>query len=380
MRSLVTGGAGFIGSHLVEHLLQRGEQVVVLDDFSSGQPGNLDHLVGSDDVRLVRGSILDAELVDDLVGTCDLVYHLAAAVGVAMINERPLESLRINIHGTEIVLESAAARGTPILFASTSETYGKNYDVPLGEQHDRVLGSSWKSKWSYAEAKAIGEFMAYSLWRCAGLPAVTVRLFNTVGPRQTGRYGMVVPRFVDQALSGQDLTVYGDGEQSRCFCHVDDVVPAIAALATLPEARGKAVNIGGSEETTIRDLAAAGHRPDRVEQRDRARALRRGLPAGVRGRAPASARHPTGARARGLRPAPRSRRDHHVGRRCAPTPGAGHVVILFIVVLVLGVNFTLWGTIGFIRIVDDRIFPGPPRHRDPRARPPTRSRSTTSRS
>jgi UDP-glucose 4-epimerase len=255
MTSLVTGGAGFIGSHLVEHLLQCGERVVVLDDFSSGQPDNLEHLVGSDDLRLVRGSILDAELVDDLVGTCDFVYHLAAAVGVAMINERPLESLRINIHGTENVLESAAARGTPILFASTSETYGKNYDVPLGEQHDRVLGSSWKSKWSYAEAKAIGEFMAYSLWRCSGLPAVTVRLFNTVGPRQTGRYGMVVPRFVDQALAGEDLTVYGDGEQSRCFGHVDDVVPAIAALATLPEAQGKAVNLGGSEETTIRDLA-----------------------------------------------------------------------------------------------------------------------------
>ena len=255
MRSLVTGGAGFIGSHLVEHLLQRGERVFVLDDFSSGQADNLEHLAGSDDLRLIRGSVLDAELVDDLVGTCDVVYHLAAAVGVAMINERPLESLRINIHGTENVLESAAARGTPILFASTSETYGKNYDVPLGEQHDRVLGSSWKSKWSYAEAKAIGEFMAYSLWRCSGLPAVTVRLFNTVGPRQTGRYGMVVPRFVDQALAGDDLTVYGDGEQSRCFGHVDDVVPAIAALVTLPEAQGKAVNLGGSEETTIRDLA-----------------------------------------------------------------------------------------------------------------------------
>jgi UDP-glucose 4-epimerase len=211
--------------------------------------------VGSGDVVLVRGSILDADLVDDLVGRCDLVYHLAAAVGVKMINERPLDSLRVNIHGTENVLESAAARGTPILFASTSETYGKNYDVPLGEQHDRVLGAPWKSKWSYAEAKAIGEFMAHSLWRCAGLPVVIVRLFNTVGPRQTGRYGMVVPRFVDQALSGEDLTVYGDGGQSRCFCHVDDVVPAIAALATLPEACGKAVNIGGSEETTIRDLA-----------------------------------------------------------------------------------------------------------------------------
>ena len=255
MRSLVTGGGGFIGSHLVEHLLQQGDQVVVLDDFSSGHPGNLHHLVGSDDVAVIHGSILDAKLVDDVVDGCDVVYHLAAAVGGKMINEHPLESLRINLHGTEIVLESAAARGTPILFASTSETYGKNYDVPLGEQHDRIFGCSWKSKWSYAEAKAIGEFMAYSLWRSAGLPAVIVRLFNTVGPRQTGRYGMVVPRFVGQALSGRDLTVYGDGQQSRCFCHVADVVPALAALATLPQARGKAVNIGGSQETTIRDLA-----------------------------------------------------------------------------------------------------------------------------
>ena len=255
MTALVTGGGGFIGSHLVEHLLKQGEQVVVLDNFSSGHPDNLDPVAGSTEVIVVRGSILDAQLVDDLVSRCDVVYHLAAAVGGRMINEQPLESLRINIHGTEIVLESAAARGIPILFASTSETYGKNYDVPLGEDHDRVLGSSWKSKWSYAEAKAIGEFIAYSLWQNAGLPAVIVRLFNTVGPRQTGRYGMVVPRFVDQALSGQDLTVYGDGQQSRCFCHVDDVVPAIAALARLPEARGKAVNLGGSEEVSIRDLA-----------------------------------------------------------------------------------------------------------------------------
>jgi UDP-glucose 4-epimerase len=255
MTALVTGGGGFVGSHLVEHLLERAEHVVVLDDFSSGQPRNLEHLVGTDDLDLVRGSILDAKLVDDLVGQCDVVYHLAAAVGSKMINEQPLESLRVNIHGTEIVLESAVAHGTPILFASTSEIYGKNYDVPLGEQDDRVVGSPWKSKWSYSESKAIGEFMAYSLWSSAGLPVVIVRLFNTVGPRQTGRYGMVVPRFVDQALSGQALTVYGDGEQTRCFCHVDDVVRAIAALAENPEARGKAVNLGGSEETTIRNLA-----------------------------------------------------------------------------------------------------------------------------
>jgi len=251
----VTGGGGFVGSHLVEHLLDRGERVVVLDDFSSGRPRNLAHLAGCDDLEVVRGSVLDAGLVDDLVGRSDVVYHLAAAVGVRMINERPLEGLRVNLHGTENVLGSAVAHMTPVVLASTSEVYGKNYDVPLGEQHDRVLGAPWKSKWSYSEAKAIGEFMAYSLWRTAGLPVVIVRLFNTVGPRQTGRYGMVVPRFVDQALSGHDLTVHGDGGQSRCFGHVDDVVPAIAALAATPEAHGQAVNLGGSQETTIRGLA-----------------------------------------------------------------------------------------------------------------------------
>ena len=256
---------------------------------------------------------------------------------------------------------------TPILFASTSETYGKNYDVPLGEQHDRVLGSSWKSKWSYAEAKAIGEFIAYSLWRCAGLPVVTVRLFNTVGPRQTGRYGMVVPRFVDQALTGQDLTVYGDGQQSRCFCHVDDVVPAIAALANSPRRGARRSTSAAAEETTIRDLAervisltgsSSGivHVPYDEAYLPGFEDVRRRVPG-----------HPPGAPAGVVRAPPRSRRHHHVGRRCAPTPDAdranesARTVILFIVVLVLGVNFTLWGAIGLVRIVDDRIFSRRPR-------------------
>jgi UDP-glucose 4-epimerase len=184
-----------------------------------------------------------------------MVFHLAAAVGVKLINESPLSSLYVNLRGSEIVLEAAARHQRPTLLASTSEVYGKNDCVPLREDSDRVLGSPWKSKWSYAEAKALDEFIAYSLWQSDGLPVATVRLFNTVGPRQTGRYGMVVPRFVEQALAGEDLTVYGDGQQSRCFGDVRDVAPAIIAVAETPAARGRAINLGGGEEITIKALA-----------------------------------------------------------------------------------------------------------------------------
>jgi UDP-glucose 4-epimerase len=257
VKAFVTGGAGFIGSHLVEHLVARGDEVVVLDDLSSGRRSNLARLADSDRLRFVEGTILDAGLVDELTAECDQVFHLAAAVGVKMINEDPVTSLKINIHGTETVLESADRHRRPVLIASTSEVYGKNYSAPLRESDDRVLGSPWKSKWSYCEAKALDEFLGYVLWERTGLPVVSVRLFNTVGPRQVGRYGMVLPRFVDQALQGLDLTVYGDGQQSRCFGHVSDVVPGIVALSTNPAAYGKAVNLGGSheDETTIAELA-----------------------------------------------------------------------------------------------------------------------------
>jgi UDP-glucose 4-epimerase len=239
----------------VEHLVGRGDSVVVLDDLSSGRRANLARVADSPGVRFVEGSILDAPLVDELTAEVDHVFHLAAAVGVKLINEDPMTSLRVNLHGTETVFEAAARHRRPVLLASTSEVYGKNYDAPLRETDDRVLGSPWKSKWSYSEAKAIDEFLGYVLWERTGLPVVIVRLFNTVGPRQIGRYGMVLPNFVDQARTGRDLTVYGDGQQSRCFCHVSDVVPAIVALSTKEEAYGKAVNLGGSEETTIADLA-----------------------------------------------------------------------------------------------------------------------------
>jgi len=255
MKVLVTGGAGFIGSHVIDRLLGRGDEVVVLDDMSSGRPENLVQHSSSDRLALISGSILDAPLVDDLVEQSEMVFHLAAAVGVKLINESPLASLRVNLRGSETVLESAARRQTPVLLASTSEVYGKNDRVPLREDADRVLGSAWKSKWSYAEAKGIDEFVAHCLWESDGLPVATVRLFNTVGPRQRGRYGMVIPRFVEQALRGEDLTVYGDGRQSRCFGDVRDVAPAVIAIAATPEARGKAVNLGGGEEITIGDLA-----------------------------------------------------------------------------------------------------------------------------
>lgn len=255
MKVLVTGGAGFVGSHIIDRLLRLGDEIVVLDDLSSGRRENLAHHAGDQRLTFVTGSILDESLVDDLVEGSDVVFHLAAAVGVMLINESPLDSLRVNLRGSETVLQSAARRQTPLLLASTSEVYGKNDQVPLREDADRVLGSAWKSKWSYAEAKALDEFMAYCLWQTDGLPVATVRLFNTVGPRQRGRYGMVIPRFVDQALRGEDLTVYGDGTQSRCFGDVRDIAPAIIAIASAPEAKGKTVNLGGGDEITINDLA-----------------------------------------------------------------------------------------------------------------------------
>lgn len=254
-RTLITGGAGFIGSHLADHLLSLGEQVVLLDDLSTGRYENVEHLLDRRDVEFVLGSILNADLVDDVVSRCDRIYHLAAAVGVELIVERPLESLRTNIRGAEIVFEKAHKYDTPILVTSTSEIYGKNASDRLRETDDRILGSPLKSRWAYSEAKAIEEVLAYTYFKAKGLHTVVVRLFNTVGPRQTGAYGMVIPRFVHQALRGEDLTVYGDGSQSRCFCHVADVVAALPRLMEHPEAPGQATNLGSTEEVTIEALA-----------------------------------------------------------------------------------------------------------------------------
>ncbi|MEX2555853.1 MAG: NAD-dependent epimerase/dehydratase family protein [Actinomycetota bacterium] len=256
MRALITGGAGFIGSHLAERLVADGYDVLLLDDLSTGRYSNIEHLLGTPQVEFALGSILNADLVDDLVRRADVVYHLAAAVGVELIIEKPVESLRTNIMGSEIVLEKCHKYGTPVMVTSTSEIYGKNASDRLGEEDDRILGSPLKSRWSYSEAKAIEEILAYTYWKQKGLHTVIVRLFNTVGPRQTGRYGMVIPRFVNQALRGEPLTVYGDGEQTRTFCYVGDVIDAMVKLADHPDAPGQAINLGGIEEISMRDLAA----------------------------------------------------------------------------------------------------------------------------
>jgi UDP-glucose 4-epimerase len=255
MRVLITGGAGFIGSHLADRLLDRGDEIIILDDLSTGRLENIAHLTGRADTEFVLGSILNVDLVDHVVSRVDAVYHLAAAVGVELIVEKPLESLLTNIRGTETVFEKAHKYGKRILVTSTSEIYGKNTSDRLTEDEDRILGSPLKSRWSYSEAKAIDEILAYTYWREKGLESVIVRLFNTVGPRQTGSYGMVVPRFVHQALRNESLTIYGDGNQTRCFCAVTEVVDGIIALSEHPEAFGKVFNLGSTEEVSIRHLA-----------------------------------------------------------------------------------------------------------------------------
>jgi UDP-glucose 4-epimerase len=254
MRYLVTGGAGFIGSHLTELLVAHGHSVTILDDLSTGRRENVWHLLG-EHVSLVEGSVTDAELVDELMGDADACVHLASAVGVQLIVERPLEALLANVRGLDIVMEAAARRGRRLLYSSTSEVYGKNTNGPRSEGDDLLLGSPHKARWSYAIAKAFGEALAHGYHRDLGADVVTVRLFNTVGPRQSPLYGMVLPRLVRQALAGDDLTVYGDGGQTRCFVHVRDTVEAIALLCDDPRAVGNAYNIGNTTPISIMDLA-----------------------------------------------------------------------------------------------------------------------------
>jgi nucleoside-diphosphate-sugar epimerase len=255
MKIFVTGAAGFIGSHLVENLLSDGHQVTGLDDLSTGRLSNLRHVADHPRFHLVQGSILDQSLVSELTAGCDQVYHLAAAVGSFVIRDRTLDALRTNIHGTENVVEAATRSGAVLLAASTSEIYGKNGKPGLSEDDDRIIGSPLMSRWSYAEAKAIDESLIDAYGRERGLKAVIIRFFNTVGPRQTGRYGMVIPRFTRQALAGEPITVYGTGDQVRCFCHVHDVIPALSRLLATPAAYGRAVNLGNNEPISINDLA-----------------------------------------------------------------------------------------------------------------------------
>ena len=254
-RVLLTGGAGFIGSHLAEALLTRGYHVTVIDDLSTGRFENIAPLTAHPSFRFAIDSITNEVVMDRLVSECDLIFHLAAAVGVMLIVERPVHTIEANIMGTEAVLRTALRYRTKVMLASTSEVYGKGNAIPFREDDDVVLGPTARSRWAYAASKMVDEFLGLAYYREKGLPVVIFRLFNTVGPRQTGRYGMVVPRFVDKALQGEKLPVYGDGKQSRCFLHVADAVQAILSLSEEPEAVGQVFNIGSTNEITIYDLA-----------------------------------------------------------------------------------------------------------------------------
>ncbi len=253
MRYLITGGAGFIGSHLVEKLITRGDQVTVFDNLSTGSANNLSGIKNK--IIFEQGNILDKAAIDKLVSKSDYVVHLAAALGVLNIVNKPLESLRTNLQGSEVVLEACDRNRKPVLIASTSEIYGKNDKVPLNEEDDRIIGHPLKSRWSYSEAKAVDESLAYFYYLESNLPIRIVRFFNTVGPRQIGHYGMVVPRFVSSALKNEPLSVYGSGEQIRCFCHVDDAVRALLLVMDLEKAIGEVFNVGNNQQISIIDLA-----------------------------------------------------------------------------------------------------------------------------
>ncbi len=255
VNSLITGGAGFIGSHLAEELLRRGEEVWVIDDLSTGRYENVAHLVGNPKFHLQIDTIMDQEVMEELIDRCDLVYHLAAAVGVRLIVDKPVETMETNILGAEIVLKLANREKKKVIVSSTSEIYGKSDNIPFKEGDDRILGSTTMRRWCYSCSKAIDEFLALAYHQEKKSPVVIARMFNTVGPRQTGQYGMVVPRFVQSALLGHPIQVYGDGEQTRCFTYVDDVVEALVGLAHCPQAVGEIFNVGSEEEISINELA-----------------------------------------------------------------------------------------------------------------------------
>jgi len=248
MKHLLTGGAGFIGSHLAEALLKRGDQVCIIDDLSTGGIQNIQHFKGEKGFQYVLDTVMNKQVMAELVDEADVIFHLAAAVGVKLIVESPVRTIETNIKGTEMVLELAAKKKKPVVIFSTSEVYGKSNRVKFSETGDLILGPTFKGRWSYAASKIIDEFLALAYYKERRLPVIIIRLFNTVGPRQTGRYGMVVPRFVQQALSGEPITVFGDGEQTRTFTHVKDAIGAILKLVEHPGAIGEIFNIGGKEE------------------------------------------------------------------------------------------------------------------------------------
>jgi UDP-glucose 4-epimerase len=254
-RYLITGGAGFIGSHLGEALLEAGHSVVAIDNLSTGRIANVEHLRPNPRFRFVRADVMDQAVLDRIMSEADIVVHLAAAVGVQLIVERPVHTIETNVMGTELVLRAALRYGCRVLLASTSEVYGKGSKIPFAEDDDVLLGNTSKSRWAYAASKMIDEFLGLAYWREYQLPVVPFRLFNTVGPRQTGHYGMVIPRFMNAALRGEPIRVFGDGTQTRAFCDVSDVVRAIVGLARDATAPGSLFNIGGTEEISITDLA-----------------------------------------------------------------------------------------------------------------------------
>jgi UDP-glucose 4-epimerase len=255
MRALITGGAGFIGSHLSETLLDQGHEVLIIDNLSTGSIDNITHLKGRTGFEYIIDSVENEPLLAELIDRSDVVFHFAAAVGVKLIVEEPVHTIETTVHGTEVVLKHANKKKKLVVIASTSEVYGKSDDVPFREDSDLVMGPTSKHRWAYACSKAIDEFLALAYWKERKLPVIIVRFFNTVGPRQTGRYGMVIPNFVRQALAGQPITVFGDGTQSRAFTHVADVVEALAQLVAEPSAIGQVINIGAAQEVTIMALA-----------------------------------------------------------------------------------------------------------------------------
>jgi len=264
-RSLITGGAGFIGSHLAEALLAQGQRVVVIDDLSTGRLDNIAQLIDHPHFQFVNETIRNDSVMDRLVNDCDIIYHLAAAVGVELIIKDPVHTIETNLFGTEIVLSLARRYRRKVLLASTSEVYGKSADLPFREEADRLMGPTTKSRWSYAESKAMDEFLALAYHKQFHVPIVICRFFNTVGPRQTGTYGMVIPRLVKQSIDNLPLTVFGDGQQTRCFCNVKDTVRAVVELSQEPRAIGEIFNVGSSDEITILELA------QRIVQRARSR-------------------------------------------------------------------------------------------------------------
>jgi UDP-glucose 4-epimerase len=253
MRMLITGGAGFIGSHLADALIGQGDHVTILDNMSTGSVANVNQLIGA--VRVVEGDIRNKDLVEQLIAESDITFHLAAALGVKNIMENTLESIDRNFNGSEVVLHAATKFNRRLIIASTSEIYGKNPNQPLHEESDRIVGAPQKIRWTYSDAKALEEAVAHTLHKTQGLKVTTVRFFNTVGPRQTGQYGMVIPRFVNAAVKDEDLIIYGDGSQSRVFCHVEDAVKALIALSETDSTIGDYFNVGGVGETTIKELA-----------------------------------------------------------------------------------------------------------------------------